>query len=237
VRQANSGVPVQGLRGRPYKFRGDSDQVAMAAFLTAQGFAKYATKEFVARMDEELDCDSIEDLAMLHEDEEYGELGISTEDAEKIGKAAQKELVRRFLAAVPLPNGTLTGEYEKFLTVLWDAGFEEVDDVEDLEAEEAKELGMTAEEAQHLADKADEWGAKDIFVGLLYMFEEADGTRPFREESARSPVLDALLKARLRTLEDLGRAAATDVPGISAVDLAKLQASPRVLETLRKQEL
>ena len=97
VRQANAGVPVQGLLGSQFDYRPDEDQKNMVAFLKAQGFEKYTTKEFVVRLDEELACDSIEDLAILPEDEEYRELGITTEEAEKIGRAAQRELLRRFL--------------------------------------------------------------------------------------------------------------------------------------------
>eukprot|EP00966_Prymnesium_polylepis_P171491 3964834-Prymnesium_polylepis.1 len=116
VRQANSGVPVQGLRGTrsPVKFSPDDDQAVMTAFLVELGFTQYATADFVSRLDEELACDSIEDLATLHDDEEYRALGISNEDAEKIGTAAQVELVKRFLLTIPHENGTMTGYYAKF---------------------------------------------------------------------------------------------------------------------------
>ena len=207
----------------------------MVAFLKAQGFEKYTTKEFVVRLDEELACDSIEDLAILPEDEEYRELGITTEEAEKIGRAAQRELLRRFLLSVPLPNGSTTGYYAQFVDALFEAGYEELDDIEDLEADDAKELGLTREEAVYLASKAEEWEARAMFNALLWTYESSGRTFPFREEAVLTQISSALIAAGLRTLEDVGRA--KDVPGILVEDLVKLQGSPSVLEHTRKQEL
>ena len=56
----------------------------------------------------------------------------------------------------------------KFLVALVEQGYEEIDDVEDLEAEDAGELGMTGEEVKHLYAKAEEWESRHVFYGLLY---------------------------------------------------------------------
>ena len=58
---------------------------------------------------------------------------------------------------------------------------------------------------------------------------------PYTEEAKWRPIVDALLKAGVRTLEDV--AAKIEVPGLAAADLTRLHNDRRVLQHAQKQEL
>ena len=77
-----------------------AEHAELVKFLVDLGYVQYATPEFVRKMDE-LGYDSIEDLPNLADDEAYEELAMPEKHAEKIQEAALKELLRRFLAAIP----------------------------------------------------------------------------------------------------------------------------------------
>ncbi|KAL3925814.1 MAG: hypothetical protein SGPRY_003562 [Prymnesium sp.] len=201
------------------------------------GFKEYATSAFIARLDDTLAIDSLDDLAAMYDDDEYHELGISKEDAAKISKAAQVEIVRRFLTEIPHANGTITGFYSRYAQALHDSGFEDVEDIEDIDDDDADELGLSKEEIRLLARKAEETQTRQTFRWLLTSYRDANGTFPFREEHVHSRMLEALISAGLRSLEDLGRMSANGVPGISQDELLQLQSAPLVLSELQKQEL
>ena len=77
-----------------------AEHAELVKFLADAGYAQYATPEFMRKMDE-LGYDSIEDLLVLADEGAHKELAMPEEHAEKIQEAALKELLRRFLAAIP----------------------------------------------------------------------------------------------------------------------------------------
>lgn len=77
-----------------------AEKAELVKFLVDLGYVQYATPEFISKMDA-LGYDSIEDLPNLAEEDDYEELGMPEKHAEKIQEAALKELLRRFLAAIP----------------------------------------------------------------------------------------------------------------------------------------
>ena len=96
------GVPIMGgksTRGEHISHT-PAEHAELVKFLVDLGYVQYATPEFVSKMDE-LGYDSIEDLPNLAEDEAYEELAMPEKHAEKIQEAALKELLRRFLVAIP----------------------------------------------------------------------------------------------------------------------------------------
>ena len=96
------GVPIMGgksTRGEHISHT-PAEHAELVKFLVDLGYVQYATPEFVSKMDE-LGYDSIEDLPNLTDEEAYEELAMPEKHAEKIQEAALKELLRRFLAAIP----------------------------------------------------------------------------------------------------------------------------------------
>ncbi|KAL1530381.1 hypothetical protein AB1Y20_001288 [Prymnesium parvum] len=236
VRKAkNTGVPVQGLHD-PANASPDEDQMDMVRFLMAHGFETFATKEFIERLDDDLAIDSIDDLASIQEDTDHLSLGISEETAARLSIAAQKELLRRFLSTIPdRKTNKETGVYAKLVDKLYDNGFTDVDEIEDLEDTDAETLGISADDAMYLSQKAEEWEARGTFIWLLSSFQDSNGSFPFREKSLLSSMLASMLAAGMRSLLDVK--GATSVPGIPSADVAKLQRSPLIQELAHKQEL
>jgi hypothetical protein len=213
------------------------DQTELAAFLTNLGFAKYASREFLDKLDDELAYDSIEDMTYILDDDEYAEVGMSKEDATTIHEAAQREMLRRFLAAVPVEAGMEPGGFVKHLDKLYAAGYEEPEDLEDIEEEEASELGLTLAEVKILASRAEEHEARELMTTMLVTYRDSDGTNPFKDEEVWRPMVEALVAAGCETLQDVGHLSSGEVTGLSDENLAKLQGDPRVLAHTRKQEL
>ena len=96
------GVPIMGGKStrEEHISHTPAERAELVKFLVDLGYVQYATPEFVSKMDE-LGYDSIEDLPNLAEEEAYEELAMPEKHAEKIQEAALKELLRRFLAAIP----------------------------------------------------------------------------------------------------------------------------------------
>jgi hypothetical protein len=95
------GVPIMGGKStREHIPHTPAEKAELEKFLVDLGYVQYATPEFVTMMDA-LGYDSIEDLPNLAEEDDYEELGMPEKHAEKIQEAALKELLRRFLAAIP----------------------------------------------------------------------------------------------------------------------------------------
>merc|ERR1719329_1218159 len=65
----------------------DADQAELIEFLREIGFGKYASNEYIEKLDDELAYDSIEDMTHLVADDEYSEIGMDREDALQIQKA------------------------------------------------------------------------------------------------------------------------------------------------------
>lgn len=217
----------------------DAEQAELVAFLKKHGFEKYASDEFIEILDEELAYDSIEDMTHLVADEDYNEVDMPLEDAEKIQAAARREMMRRFLASVPLP---ITSEdssevYVKHLDPLIAAGFDEPDNVAELQEDEAVKMGIAKESVKILTTYAEEYETRLLLHVVLTTHLDASGHKPYSSEAAWRPFVDALVKAGVRSLSDLAQLTSADVPSIATKDLVALQNDPRVLQHTAKQEL
>ena len=109
----------------------------MAAFLTKIGFPQYATPDWIKKFDEEIACDSIEDLTFLESDDDYLTLGMPEDHAETIEEEAHIELLRRFLAAIGM---------ESALEGLLQEGYQEIEELMDLEEDEAEDVHLAPEQ-------------------------------------------------------------------------------------------
>lgn len=215
----------------------DEDQAELLEWLKASGFEEYATHEWIEKFDEDLAYDSIEDLTHLVADEEYEELNIPKETAMKMQDAARKHLMRLFLKAVPLPEGAAPDVFEKLLEPLLAAGYDEPEEVADIEEDEAEGLGI--EKAHHKAfvGFADEYEARELLQLILETHEPTvtGETNPFASEAVWKPMVEAMVKFGVRNLSDVSNLSPMD--GLSAEHLAVLKADPRVAAHATKQEL
>jgi hypothetical protein len=235
----------------------------MAAYLTELGFAKYATAEYLHALAED-GVEEISDLPDLLEDEIYAELKppMPKADAEKIVEDASKKELRDFLkwvdegtkldqtqhTATPEDTGTHpsveTGKtYSHLLPKLLEDETKTVDDVSELEADDAADLGITDEEVVFLSDKADEY-ISFVFSGkFLQTFStpqtstEVVATFPFAHGKLFEKYRDALVAQQVTSYSDIGELAESDVPAIKPDDLEMMQEDPRVLESEQKEEL
>lgn len=214
----------------------DAEQAELVDFLRANGFGKYASKDYIERLDDELAYDSIEDMTHLVADDDYTEINMPREDALQIQKLARREMLKRFLASVPLPEGAATGLFGKHLDALITAGYDEPDDVADLEEDEAERMGIALEHVKILVGYAEEYEARLLLHIILTTYVGADKRTPYEDEAVWRPMIDALVKAGVRSLSDVALLNA-DVPGVAKEDLAALQSDPRVLQHVHKQEL
>lgn len=149
----------------------DAEQAELIEFLRANGFGKYAGKDFIEKLDEELAYDSIEDMTTLVADDDYKEIGMPHDDAVQIQKLARREMLKRFLASVPVPKGEESGLFSQHHESLITAGYDEPDDVADLEEDEAERMGISLEHAKILTTYAEEYEAR-----LLYVSTELEPT-------------------------------------------------------------
>lgn len=228
------GVPIFGAKSNPsHKLPHNVEaQAEMVAFLKELGYPQYATPEFVKRLEDEVAYDSIDDLAYLEDDEDYKQLGIPEDDAEKIQEAALKEMLRRFLRNLP------SGSMEAHLDALYEAGHEEIEDLEDLDEEDMEDTGLTMEQITLLVDAATVHRSRLTLTVLHVTYrDEKGGPTPFRDPEVHKPMVEALLKAGVRTWVDVARAKPGSVPGLADADLARLQTDVRVVAQAVKSEL
>jgi len=163
------GVPIFGAkRGKGVdKEHSTSDEEELAEWLSSLGYTQYASPEFIAKLDDVLAYDSIEDFASIFEDEEYDEIGIPKEEAQKLEQAAKREMLGRFLAAIPVLEGSEAGMYVKHVDALLDAGFDDPEDVEDLEEGQGEKMGLTKEEVALFIRRASEHETRGVFHSIL----------------------------------------------------------------------
>jgi len=215
----------------------DAEQAELVDFLRANGFGKYASKDFIERLDDELAYDSIEDMTHLVADDDYAEIGMPHDDAMQIQKLARREMLKRFLASVPLPEGAAPGLFGKHLDALIIAGYDEPDDVADLEEDEAKQMGITMDHVKILVSYAEEYETRLLLHVILTTHVDANSRTPYSAEASWRPIVDSLVKAGVRSLTDLAQLASADVSGLAVHDLVAIQNDPRVLQHTHKQEL
>ena len=214
----------------------DAELADLIEFLRSNGFGKYAGKDFIDKLDEDLAYDSIEDMTHLVSDDDYIELGMPHDEAMQIQKLARREMLKRFLASVPLPSGETSGLFAKHLDALIIAGYDEPDDVADLEEDEAERMGISLEHARILVTYAEEYETRLLLHVILTTHTDPNGGMPYSSEVAWRPLINALVKAGVRSLADVGQLS-QGVPGVSHDDLVALQNDPRVLQHTHKQEL
>ena len=148
----------------------DAEQAELVDFLRMNGFGKYAGKDFIAKLDDELAYDSIEDMTHLVADDDYTEIDMPREDAMQIQKLARREMLKRFLASVPLPSGASADLFSQHLEALITAGYDEPDDVADLEEDEAERMGISLEHVKILVAYADEVRAQPAYKANSAVF-------------------------------------------------------------------
>lgn len=215
----------------------DADQAELVQMLRENGFGKYAHKDFIEKLDEEIAYDSIEDMTHLVADDDYNEVGMPHDDAVQIQKLARRVMLKRFLESVPLSSGDAPKLYLDHLDALVAAGYDEPDDVADLEEDEAKGMGLTLEQFKVLVSYAEEYETRLLLHIILTTHVDASGHTPYIGEAAWHPFVDALVKVGVRSLADVAQLTSADVPGVATEDLVALQNDPRVLQHKKKEEL
>lgn len=239
-KKRTGGVPILGARKTsshaiPHT---PEEKAELASFLKELGFPQYATPSYLETMERELAYDSISDLTFLEEDEDYLALGMPEADAETIQEAAHKEMLRRFLAGLP------SGSMEQHLDRLVENGYEEIEDLEDLDVDddEVRDLALSKEQIRMLLEAAQLNAARQILTVFIVTLKEAGQAgqpplSPFREPAVHEPMVDKLLAAGVRSLYDLRGLQPGSVAGLADGDLAKLQADRRVVHATLKTEL
>jgi len=215
----------------------DAEQAELIEFLKMYGFGKYAGKEFIEKLDDELAYDSIEDMTHLVADDDYNEIGMPFDEAMEIQKLARREMLKRFLADVPRPSGAASDLFEQHLDALIASGYDEPDDVADLEEDEAERMGIDLEHARILTGYAEEYETRLLLHVIITSHTDPAGGTPYSTEAAWRPLIDALVKAGVRSLADLVQLTLSAAPSVAAEDLVALQSDPRVQMHAQKQEL
>ena len=85
----------------------------------------------------------------------------------QIKSSAKREMLKRFLAQVPLPPGKEANFYGQHLDALIKAGYDEPDDVADLEEDEATLIGIPAEHLKGLVNYAEEYETRELLHIIL----------------------------------------------------------------------
>uniref|UniRef100_A0A7S2CZE0 SAM domain-containing protein n=1 Tax=Haptolina brevifila TaxID=156173 RepID=A0A7S2CZE0_9EUKA len=214
----------------------DEDQAKLMEFLTEIGFAKYATEEWLERFDEDLAYDSIEDMAHLVADEDFAELKIDKEDAIKIQYEARKHIVAHFLSSVPVPAGAAPDTFTKLLEPLIAAGYDEPDDIADIELDEIEGLGIEKAHHQTIVTFAEEFETRELLELILVTYEPKEGTvNPFASSEVWKPLVEVMVKFGVRNLSDVSNL--SPMEGLTREHLELLKNDPRVTVHATKQEL
>ena len=215
----------------------DKEQAELVDFLRANGFGKYAHKDYIEKLDEELAYDAIEDMTHLVADNDYLEINMPHDDAVQIQRLARYEMLKRFLSSVPLPKDAEPKLFTQHLDALIAAGYDEPDDVADLEEEESEAMGISQEHARILTTYAEEYETRLLLHVIITTLTDASGGLPYASEAKWRPMVDALIKVGVRSLKDVLDLTSAAVSGIAKDDLVALQNDPRVLRHAQKQEL
>lgn len=215
----------------------DADQAELIDFLKHHGFAKYAGNEFIQKLDDVLAYDSIEDMTHLVADDDYTEIGIQHDEALDIQKAARREMLKRFLASVPLPANEAHGFWLPYLDPLIAAGYDEPEDVADLEDVDAQMIGIEMDHVKILITWAEEFDARELLHIILTTLVGPKGEMPYVAEAVHRPIINAFVKAGVRNLGDVSTLTTNEVPSISKEDLQRIQNDHRVQQHANKQEL
>ena len=134
--------------GLAFEARPTSHQIAdddIGGFFTDLGLTQLATPRFLARLYEALGYNSVADLGSIVEDDEYSELGISSQQAYTIARAAKLRLLERHLLSLsltPLDHDAVE-LVATIAQVLYAEGYHDTTHLHELEWKEAQELGLS----------------------------------------------------------------------------------------------
>ena len=170
--------------------------------------------------------------------QEFGsvELGIDKEEATKMQEAARKHIMSIFLKSVPLPPGAASDAFEKLLEKLMVAGYDEPDDVADIELDEAEGLGIAKEHYKTLVSYAEEYETRELLQLVFETYEPAGkGPNPFAPAAVWKPLVEVLVKFGVRNLSDISNL--SPMEGLSEEHLVLLKGDSRVSAHATKQEL
>ena len=84
--------------------------------------------------------------------------------------------------------------------------YDEIEDLEDLDEDDAQELGLTAKEIEVLSHRAEMHVARTVVTWLLRTHRDRSQPSsefPFREPAVYKPLLEALLQAGVTEVEDV----------------------------------
>lgn len=231
----------------------DAEQQEMAEWLASHGFGDYATKEWIEKFDDEAAYDSIDDLTQIVDEEEYTDLGMDRETAVKIQEAARKTMMEKFVRSVPLPEGAKPGVFDALLVdQLIAAGYDEPDEVVDLDEGEAAGMGIDNAHYKTLTTYAEEFEARELFRVVLQTYgleqqvsKSGDAQKgspdpnappnPFASEAVQAAVVEGLIKSGVRKLEQV--LTAKPHAGLTEELLELLKADPRIAQQATKSEL
>jgi len=237
-------VPIMGGAKATADSDLSQDQAAMKEFLVKLGFEKYTTKEYMEMWDEEVAADSVYDLTSLMDDEEYTSMKEMTlEEARKIAIGARRTIVGEMFDSMELEEGdraklkSITMKLVQSESVDW-----ELDDVTELDDDEAESLGLSAEQNDMLAEAGERFVAFMLLSRFLRSFELPDGSKgpnSWVDRADDKAFIDCLYEGGVEDLTDLAHARLSDFKGdcVTADQLEELQAEPRIQHMMNKSEL
>ena len=192
----------------------DADQRELLAFLRDNGFAEYATREWILKLDDVMDIDGVGELEELVDDlqesaddrKDWNKLGLDMAVATKLQAAARKYLMRKFLGEVPLPKGLAPGYFEDMLEPLLAFGYDQVDDIADIDAEDASEVGIEETHLAVLTKYGSEYGIRQELKDVLQTYASHSGSseeNPFAAKNVSKAVVDELVAGGVEKLADV----------------------------------
>ena len=95
---------------------------------------------------------------------------------------------------------------EKHLDRFIENDYDEIEDLEDLDEDDAQELGLTAKEIEVLSHRAEMHVARTVVTWLLRTHRDRSQPSsefPFREPAVYKPLLEAFLEAGVTEVEDV----------------------------------
>jgi len=210
----------------------DEDLRELISWLKTHGHEQFTTPEWLEKFDEE-GLDSVEDFAHIVSDEDYEELGIEKAKALEMQEGARKYMLEVFLLSVPVPDGKPSDVFVKLLQPLIKAGYDEPDDVADLDEEEGVELGIDKTLFKILVLRAEEYDMRELLDTILSSFDAVPN--PFAGENVMRPLIDSIMKTGVRSLADVMELQPSE--GVSKEHLALIKSDERVQRHAGKQEL
>ena len=118
----------------------DSDG-ELARFIRDAGHSRLATPETLASLYDVLGVETVDDLELLADDEEYAGLGIRSDEAHALQLAARVEVLRR-----PLAEDFGVAGAAAVASTMYSMGYTDLGMMKELELNEALKAGLTEEQ-------------------------------------------------------------------------------------------